>query len=37
MHNIAFYKSLAERARKAIFENRFLEFKKEFLEGYKKD
>ncbi len=37
MHNIAFYKSLAERAREAIFENRFLEFKKEFLAGYKKD
>ena len=37
MHNIAFYKSLAERAREAIFQNRFLEFKKEFLAGYKKD
>lgn len=37
LHNIAFYKSLAERAREAILEDRFLEFKKEFLAGYKKD
>jgi len=37
LHNIAFYKSLAERAREAILEDRFLEFKKEFLDGYKKD
>ncbi len=35
-HNIAFYVGLAKRARKAILENRFLEFKKEFLQGYKK-
>jgi queuine tRNA-ribosyltransferase len=35
-HNIAFYKSLADRARAAILEDRFLEFKKEFLEGYSK-
>ncbi len=35
-HNISFYKSLAERAREAILEDRFLEFKKEFLEGYMK-
>ncbi len=35
-HNIAFYKGLAERAREAILEDRFLEFKKEFLAGYKK-
>lgn len=35
-HNIAFYKSLADRAREAILEDRFLEFKKEFLEGYLK-
>ncbi|PIK16138.1 tRNA guanosine(34) transglycosylase Tgt [Halobacteriovorax sp. JY17] len=33
-HNIAFYKGLAERAREAILENRFTEFKKEFLENY---
>jgi queuine tRNA-ribosyltransferase len=33
-HNIAFYKSLADRARQAILEDRFLEFKKEFLDGY---
>jgi queuine tRNA-ribosyltransferase len=36
-HNIAFYKSLAERAREAILQDRFLEFKKEFLAGYAKD
>jgi queuine tRNA-ribosyltransferase len=36
-HNISFYKSMAVRAREAIFEDRFLEFKKQFLEGYKKD
>jgi queuine tRNA-ribosyltransferase len=36
-HNIAFYKSLADRAREAILEDRFLEFKKEFLSGYQKD
>lgn len=35
-HNIAFYKSLADRAREAILEDRFLEFKKEFLSGYQK-
>lgn len=35
-HNIAFYKGIAERARKAIFENRFLEFKKDFLSQYNK-
>jgi queuine tRNA-ribosyltransferase len=33
-HNISFYKNLAERAREAILEDRFLEFKKEFLDGY---
>lgn len=33
-HNIAFYKGLAEKARKAILEDRFLEYKKEFLDGY---
>ena len=36
-HNIAFYKSLADRARKAILEDRYLEFKDEFLKGYLKD
>ncbi|MBT7609848.1 MAG: tRNA guanosine(34) transglycosylase Tgt [Bacteriovoracaceae bacterium] len=36
-HNIAFYKSLAERARKSILENRFTQFKKEFLDGYLKN
>ncbi|MCK5883347.1 MAG: tRNA guanosine(34) transglycosylase Tgt [Bacteriovoracaceae bacterium] len=35
-HNIAFYKNLAEKAREAILEDRFLEFKKEFLTGYRK-
>lgn len=33
-HNIHFYKSLADRAREAILEDRFLDFKQEFLEGY---
>jgi queuine tRNA-ribosyltransferase len=33
-HNIAFYKSLAERAREAILQDRFLEFKKSFLNEY---
>lgn len=36
-HNISFYKSLADRARQAILEDRFLEFKEEFLKGYLKD
>ncbi len=36
-HNIAFYKSLAERAREAILEDRFREFKKDFLDNYKRD
>jgi len=36
-HNIEFYRSLAERAREAILANRFLEFKAEFFENYKKD
>jgi queuine tRNA-ribosyltransferase len=35
-HNISFYKNLAERARAAILEDRFLEFKTEFLAGYLK-
>lgn len=33
-HNIAFYKGLAEKAREAILENRYLEYKAEFLAGY---
>jgi queuine tRNA-ribosyltransferase len=33
-HNIHFYKSLADRARQAILEDRFLDFKEEFLDGY---
>ena len=33
-HNIAFYKSLADRARQAILEDRFLDFKREFLNEY---
>jgi queuine tRNA-ribosyltransferase len=36
-HNIAFYKSMAVRAREAILEDRFLEFKKDFLSGYSKN
>lgn len=36
-HNISFYKSMAQRAREAIFEDRYLEFKNSFLAGYKKD
>jgi len=35
-HNIAFYKMMAEQARVAILENRFLEFKKNFLASYQK-
>ncbi len=36
-HNISFYKSLADRAREAILQDRFLEFKEEFLGGYQKN
>jgi queuine tRNA-ribosyltransferase len=36
-HNISFYKSLADRAREAILQDRFLDFKKEFLSGYQKN
>lgn len=36
-HNIAFYKSMADRAREAILADSFLDFKKEFLNGYSKD
>ncbi|MBX7144352.1 MAG: tRNA guanosine(34) transglycosylase Tgt [Oligoflexia bacterium] len=34
-HNLAFYKSLAVRAREAILEDRFLDFKRDFLAGYR--
>ncbi len=34
LHNIAFYKSLADRAREAILNDRFLDFKREFLSNY---
>jgi queuine tRNA-ribosyltransferase len=33
-HNIYFYKTLAEKARAAILEDRFLDFKKEFFQNY---
>ncbi|MBT3584378.1 MAG: tRNA guanosine(34) transglycosylase Tgt [Halobacteriovoraceae bacterium] len=33
-HNIAFYKNLAENARKAILEDRYNEYKSEFLAQY---
>ena len=33
-HNLAFYKNLADQARKAILEDRFILFKKSFLEHY---
>lgn len=33
-HNIAFYNDLAKRAREAILQDRFREFKREFLDGY---
>lgn len=36
-HNIAFYKTMAEMAREAILQDRFREFKKDFLDNYKKD
>lgn len=35
IHNIAFYKDLADGARAAILEDRYLEYQKEFLENYK--
>ena len=34
VHNIAFYHSLAKRARQAILQNRFSSFKREFLAQY---
>lgn len=36
IHNIHFYVQLSQRAREAIMKDRFLEFKKEFLNGYLK-
>jgi queuine tRNA-ribosyltransferase len=36
-HNIAFYKSMATRAREAILNDSYLDFKREFLAGYKKN
>lgn len=33
-HNIAFYVNLSKQAREAILQDRFLEFKKEFLQNY---
>ncbi len=36
-HNIAFYKTLAERARAAILQDRFLQFKEQFLAEYHKN
>ena len=35
-HNIAFYKTLAARAREAILQDRFLDFKNQFLTEYGK-
>lgn len=34
IHNLRFYLNLVEKSREAILNNRFLEFKKEFLEKY---
>lgn len=34
LHNIAFYKKMTTLARESIFQNRFKEFKKEFLSNY---
>ena len=34
IHNIQFYIDMAKEAREAIFQNRFLDFKAEFLEKY---
>jgi queuine tRNA-ribosyltransferase len=33
-HNLAFYKSMAVKARAAILADRFLDFKREFIESY---
>ncbi|MBN1561450.1 tRNA guanosine(34) transglycosylase Tgt [candidate division KSB1 bacterium] len=37
LHNLYFYMSLMERTRKAILQNRFAEFKKQFLARYNGD
>jgi queuine tRNA-ribosyltransferase len=37
IHNLYFIMNLMEQIRESIKSNRFLEFKKEFLRGYKKD
>ena len=36
-HNIAFYNHLAKRAQEAIMEDRFLSFKKSFLDDYRRN
>jgi queuine tRNA-ribosyltransferase len=36
-HNIAFYRQLAERAREAILQDHFMEFKRNFLDQYQRD
>jgi queuine tRNA-ribosyltransferase len=36
-HNIAFYNDLAKKAREAILQDRFREFKKDFLDNYSRD
>jgi queuine tRNA-ribosyltransferase len=37
LHNIKFYYDLSQRAREAIMQDRFTEFKKDFLSNYAKD
>lgn len=37
LHNIKFYYDLSQRAREAIMQDRFLDFKKDFLSNYSKD
>lgn len=37
IHNIFWFKTLAEKAREAILNDRFREFKRDFLETYSKD
>ncbi|AYF44794.1 MULTISPECIES: tRNA guanosine(34) transglycosylase Tgt [Halobacteriovorax] len=37
MHNIEFYKNMAEEAREAILDNRYSQWKEDFLKSYKKD
>jgi queuine tRNA-ribosyltransferase len=37
LHNVAFYKNMAVQARQAILEDRFVSFKKQFLEHYGSD